>query len=174
MQKNLVRSLKSHYGYRWEILRHNQKHAEKIRSIHDAVIMHYLVPGSTLALEFVGYQYQGLIPDLAVDQPGVYDNVLMLNTIPMKYHSLPELGEIVIQTAQQCKHRLIVGFNFQFTKFNRLRDDFYVGLQTWINQLATHDIMLVKNLTTCVPKTSPYGDCLFVFKRTQLSLPNKT
>jgi len=27
--------------------------------------------------------------------------------------------------------------------------------------------MLVKNLTECVPKTNPYGDCLFVFERTQ-------
>jgi hypothetical protein len=166
MQKNLVRSLKSHYGYRWEILRHNQKHSEKIRSIHDAVIMHYLVPGSTLALEFVGHQYQELIPNLAVDQPGVYDNVLMLNTRSMKYHSLPKLGEMVITAAQQSSHRLIVGFNFQFIKFNRLRDDFYAELQTWIKQLETHNIILIKNLTKCVPSTNPYGDCLFVFERT--------
>lgn len=166
MQKNLIRSLKNNYGYRWEILRHNQKHTEKIGSVHDAVIMRYLVPGSTLAFEFVAHQYQGIIPDLAVDQPGVYDNVLMLNTLSMRYQSLPELRDQVIKKAQQCRHRLIVGFNFQFVKFNRLRDDFYVGLQTWINQLATHDIRLVKNLTQCVPKTSPYGDCLFVFERT--------
>lgn len=166
MQKNLIRSLKNNYGYRWEILRHNQKHTEKIGSVHDAVIMRYLVPGSTLAFEFVAHQYQGIIPDLAVDQPGVYDNVLILNTLSMRYQSLPELRDQVIKKAQQCRHRLIVGFNFQFVKFNRLRDDFYVGLQTWINQLATHDIRLVKNLTQCVPKTSPYGDCLFVFERT--------
>lgn len=166
MQKNLIRSLKNNYGYRWEILRHNQKHTEKIGSVHDAVIMRYLVPGSTLAFEFVAHQYQGIIPDLAVDQPGVYDNVLMLNTLSMRYQSLPELRDQVIKKAQQCRHRLIVGFNFQFVKFNRLRDNFYVELQTWINQLATHDIRLVKNLTQCVPKTSPYGDCLFVFERT--------
>jgi len=167
MQKNLIRSLKSNYGYRWEILRHNQKHTEKIGSIHDAVILQYLVPGSTLAFEFVAHQYQGIIPDLAIDQPGVYDNVLMLNTLSMRYQSLPELREIVIKAAQQCRHRLIVGFNFQFIKFNRLRDNFYTELQIWINQLATHDIQLVKNLTKCVTKTSPYGDCLFVFERTQ-------
>ena len=165
MQKNLVRSLKRHYGYRWEILRHNQKHMEKIGSVHDAAIMRYLMPESTLALEFVGHQYQGLIPNLAVDQPGVYDNVLMLNTMSMKYHSLSELGEMVIKAAQQCRHRLIVGFNFQFIKFNRLRDDFYIELQTWIKELATHNIILIKNLTKCVPNTNPYGDCLFVFER---------
>jgi hypothetical protein len=119
-----------------------------------------------LALEFVGHQYQGLIPNLAVDQLGVYDNVLMLNTMPMKYHSLPELGEMVMTAAQQSSHRLIVGFNFQFIKFNRLRDDFYAGLQTWITQLETHNIVLVKNLTKRVPNTNPYGDCLFVFERT--------
>jgi hypothetical protein len=167
MQKNLIRSLKSNYGYRWQILRHNQKHTEKIGSVHDAVILKYLVPGSTLAFDYVSHQYQGIIPELAIDQPGVYDNVLMLNTLATRYQSLPELREIVIKTAQQCRRRLIVGFNFQFVQFNRLRDDFYVELQTWINQLATHDIRLVKNLTTCVPKTSPYGDCLFVFERTQ-------
>jgi hypothetical protein len=167
MQKSLIRSLKNHYGYRWEILRHNQKHTEKINSAHDAVIMQYLVPGSTLAFEFVARQYQGIIPNLAIDQPGVYDNVLMLNTQTTKYRSLPELGEIVAKAAQQCRYRLIVGFNFQFVKFNRLRDDFYTELQIWINQLATHNIMLVKNLTECVPKTNPYGDCLFVFERTQ-------
>jgi hypothetical protein len=166
MQKNLIRSLKNNYGYRWEILRHNQKHTEKIGSIHDAMIMRYLAPGSTLAFEFVAHQYQGIIPNLAIDQPGVYDNVLMLNTLSMRYRSLPELREMIIKTAPQCRHRLIVGFNFQFVKFNRLRDDFYIGLQTWINQLATHDVVLVKNLTRCVPKTSPYGDCLFVFERT--------
>ena len=167
MQKNLIRSLKSNYGYRWEILRHNQKHTEKIGSIHDAVILQYLVPGSTLAFEFVAYQYKGIIPDLVIDQPGVYDNVLMLNTLATRYKSLSELREIVIKAAQQCRHRLIVGFNFQFIKFNRLRDNFYTELQIWINQLATYDIQLVNNLTKCVPKTNPYGDCLFVFERTQ-------
>ena len=167
MQKNLIRSLKSNYGYRWEILRHNQKHTEKIGSVHDAVILHYIVPGSTLAFEFVSHQYQGIIPNLAIDQPGIYDNVLMLNTLSTRYQSLPELREIVIKAAQQCRHRLIVGFNFQFIKFNRLRDNFYTELQIWINQLATHDIQLVNNLTKCVPNTSPYGDCLFVFERTR-------
>ena len=92
MQKTLVRSLKSHYGYRWKILRHNQKNSDKIGSIHDAVIKKYLVAGSTLAIDYIGHQYQTIIPNLTVDQPGMYDNLLVLNPIKLKSSGIKYIG----------------------------------------------------------------------------------
>lgn len=144
-------------------MRHNQKHSEKHGSPHDVMIMRYLQPGTTLALDCIGYQYQGLIPDLSVDQAGTYDNVLLLNTMNLKYLSLDELHTVVVETAQQCKQRLVVSFNFQFVQFNRLKFNFTECIENWINQLANQNIVLFKNLSTNVPKTSPYGDCLFIF-----------
>ena len=143
MQKTLVRSLKSHYGYRWVILRHNQKHADKIGSIHDAVIKKYLVAGSTLAIDYIGHQYQTVIPDLSVDQPGMYDNLLMVNPIKLKYKSLDEIAVEIQQVAKQCRQRLIVGFNFQFVQFNRLKYNFYHAIDIWINQLEQNNIFLL-------------------------------
>ena len=163
MQKNLIRWKKFHYGYRCTIMRHNQKHSEKHGSPHDAVIMQYLQAGTTLALDCIGHQYQGLIPNLSVDQAGIYDNVLMLNTMNLKYLSLEELHTVVVETAQQCRQRMFVGFNFQFVQFNRLKHNFSVDIENWINQLAENNIVLFKNLITDVPKTNPYGDCLFIF-----------
>lgn len=163
MQKNLVRKLKSHYGYRWQILRHNQKNIDKIGSIHDAMLKKYLVPGTTLNIDYIGYQYQDIIPNLYVDQPGVYDNLLMLNSIKLKYRSLDEIADQIQISLQQCRHRMIVGFNFQFLQFNRLKQNFNQDIEHWINQLEKNNLLLVKNLTGNVPKTSPYGDCIFVF-----------
>ena len=168
MQKNLVRNLKSHYGYRWQILRHNQKNKNKIGSIHDAVVKQYLLPGTTLAIDYIGYQYQDIIPDLYVDQLGMYDNIIMLNSIELKYKTLDELVYQIQQRSQRCR-RMIVGFNFQFLQFNRLKYNFNHEVETWINQLEKENILLAKNLTGDIPKTSPYGDCIFVFdiKETQ-------
>ena len=163
MQKNLVRKLKSHYGYRWQILRHNQKNTGKIGSIYDAVLKKYLVPGTTLAIDYIGYQYQDIIPNLYVDQPGMYDNLLMLNSMSLKYRSLDEIADQIQKSSRQCRHRMIVGFNFQFLQFNRLKYNFNQAIVLWINQLEKDNILLVKNLTGDVPRTGPYGDCIFVF-----------
>lgn len=163
MQKKLIKWTKIHYGYRWTIMRYNQKHNEKHGSLHDAIIMKYLVPGTTLTFDCIGHQYQGLIPNLSVDQEGIYDNILMLNTMKLKYRSLEELQCIVVETAQQCRQRMFVGFNFQFVQFNRFKFNFLVDIEDWINQLANKGIVLYKNLSTDVPKTTPYGDCLFIF-----------
>jgi hypothetical protein len=163
MQKNLVRKLKNHYGYRWQILRHNQKNTDKIGSVHDAVLTKYLVPGTTLAIDYIGYQYQDIVPNLSVDRPGVYDNLLMLNSMTLKYRSLDEIADQIQKLSHQCRHRMIVGFNFQFLQFNRLKYNFNQVIELWINQLEKRNILLVKNLTAGVPKSGPYGDCIFVF-----------
>jgi hypothetical protein len=169
MQKSLVRELKSHYGYRWQILRHNQKNIDKIGSVHDAALKNYLVPGSTLAIDYIGNQYRDIVPDLYIDQPGVYDNLLLLNSIRFKYKSLDEIAQQIQKLSQQCRCRMIVGFNFQFLQFNRLKYNFDHEVKLWINQLEKYHILLVKTIISVVPKTTPYGDCIFVFdmKETQ-------
>ena len=46
----------------------------------------------------------------------------------------------------------------RFIKYN-----FYHAIDIWINQLEQNNIVLIKNLTVTLPKTNPYGDCIFVF-----------
>jgi hypothetical protein len=87
----------------------------------------------------------------------------MLNSMRFKYESLDEIAQQLQKLSLQCRRRMILGFNFQFLQFNRLKQDFDHAIKLWTAQLETHNIMLLKTIVSTVPKTSPYGDCIFVF-----------
>lgn len=67
----------------------------------------------------------------------------------------------LIMLQKQTAHggRMFVSFNFQFVNINRLQKDFYQEIDSWINQLAQTNILLIKNFTKDLPNTNDWGDC---------------
>ena len=161
MQKSQVRILKTHYGDRWR---------NTVPSLHEKFIMKMLQPGTSLAFDCVSVP----APDLRVNQPGRYHNVLALNLMRFKYKTLGEIADQIKQLQQQTHYQgcMFVSFNFQFVNHNRLREDFSVALQKWINDLEQHKIILVKNLTKKLPNTNCWGDCFFIFKNYEIPTDN--
>jgi hypothetical protein len=161
MQKNLIRDLKSHYGSRWKC---------KNSTVHSRVILQMLCPGKTLAIDCkIVYPKIEL---LDVDQTGQYQNVLALNPLRFKYKTLQQIqDQIILLQEQTCfRGKMFVSFNFQFVNFNRLRQNFYLELENWINELSKQKILLIKNFTKNVPRTSDWGDCFFIFENN--AIPN--
>lgn len=161
MQKSQVRLLKTHYGSRWR-----SDHP----SLHEKAVARMLVPGSCLTFDCV---LQG-IPNMIVDKPGRYNNVLALNLPAFKYKTLDQLLSKVTQLKQQTipQGLIFVSFNFQFVNFNRFRKDFSTALDKWINDLQQLNIVCIKNLTRRLPNTNDWGDCFFVFKNYEISTDN--
>lgn len=161
MQKSKVRRLKTHYGSRWR---------SNSIGIHQKAVAKMLVPGSCLTFDCV---LQG-IPNLVVDQPGVYHNVLALNLPVFKYKTLDQLKEQIKLLQQQTlpQGHIFVSFNFQFVNFNRFRQDFSLALQQWINDLNQLGIVCIKNLTGRLPSTNDWGDCFFIFKNYEIPTDN--
>jgi uncharacterized protein YukE len=161
MQKSQVRLLKKHYGVRWR---------STTPDLHEKYVLQMLVPGTSLAFDCVTVP----APDLAINQLGSYNNVLALNLPRFKYKTLEELANQIKQLQQQTCYQghIFVSFNFQFVNFNRFREDFSTALQKWINDLAQHKIMLVKNLTRKLPRTNDWGDCFFIFKNYEIPTDN--
>lgn len=173
MQKKLIRMYKSNYGYRWTILKNNLKPSnEPLVTLQDYLIFKNLIPGTTLGLDFMCNQYISTIDNLTVvewpiEQPTtVYNNIILLNNRFLKYKSFDEMKEFLLDVTQflQPNGRLFVSFNFQFVKYNRLTKNFLQEINQWVNALDLSDIKLVKKIISNVPKTDPYGDCLFVFE----------
>ena len=129
-----------------------------------------LLPGTSLTFECASVS----VPNLVIDQPGCYNNVLALNLTKFKYKTLSELADQVVELQKQtlCDGYIFVSFNFQFVNFNRLREDFSVALQKWINDLEQHKIILLRNLTAKLPQTNDWGDCFFIFKNYEISTTN--
>lgn len=159
MQKKLLRDLKSHYSSRWRC---------KENTVHARVVSSMLGPGTTLAID-CGVVYPK-IENLQVDQPGQYHNVLALNSLRFKYKTLQQLQDQVMMLRAQTLYqgKIFVSFNFQFVNFNRLRENFYQELENWINELSKHKIVLIKNFTKNVPRTSDWGDCFFIFENHEI------
>jgi hypothetical protein len=161
MQKSKIRQLKTHYGDRWR---------GSSQSLHEKAVLRMLLPGTSLTFDCASM----CVPNLVVDQPGRYNNVLALNLLKSKYKTLQELADQVRELQKQTLYNgyIFVSFNFQWVNFNRLREDFSVALQKWINDLAQHKIVLVKNLTGKFPQTNSWGDCFFIFKNYEISTNN--
>lgn len=161
MQKTKIRQFKTHYGDRWR---------SSSPSLHEKAVMSMLLPGCSLTFECANMS----VPNLVLDQPGCYNNVIALNLLKFKYKTLQELADQVRELQKQTLYngRIFVSFNFQFVNFNRLRLDFSVALQEWINDLAQHKIVLIKNFSKNLPRTNSWGDCFFIFQNYEIPNSN--
>jgi hypothetical protein len=160
MQKNQIRSLKSHYGDRWR---------NTIPSLHDRVILKMLIPGTSLGFDCVANV--SIIPNLKISDNGMFNNIIAMNLPNFKYKTLDQLADIILEFQKQTlpHGRIFVSFNFQFVNFNRLKDNFYESLEIWINFLQKCNLQLVKNFTKELPKTNDWGDCFFIFENYEIS-----
>jgi hypothetical protein len=163
MQKNIIRSLKSHYGDRWRC---------DDNSIHSQILRRMMVPGQTMALE-CGLVYPENL-NIQVDSPGHYHNILALNPIRFKYKTLFQLKDHIVNLQKQTVYngRILVSFNFQFVNFNRLQQDFYQELNIWINELRRYNLLLKQDYTKFLPRTNNWGDCFFIFENHEISNSN--
>jgi hypothetical protein len=174
MQKKLIRLYKSLSPYRWSLLKNNlNPNKQKIVSLKDRVVLKNLIPGSVLSLDCLGLHYTGLIDDLfCINWPDEktqkqHNNLLMLNCEFLKYKDLDNITLIVADALPMLKSggHLIIGFNFQFVKFNRLKYNFQSAVQHWINTLKQeYNLDLLTRIDHGLPKTDNYGDCLYIFK----------
>lgn len=157
MQKTQIRILKTHYGDRWR---------RTVPSLHEKFVLSMLQPGTSVAFDCVTVP----APNLTIDQSGRYNNVLALNLPRFKYKTLYQLSkQVQLLQKYACHGGLIfVSFNYQFVNYNRLREDFSLLLENWINDLAQHNIVLIKNLTKKLPSTNSWGDCFFIFSNHEI------
>lgn len=168
MQKKDVRYQKHLYGQRWEILKYNRKHKDKqIITLHDKLILSKLQSGTTLSLDFIGIQYQNIIPNMSFSGDMKKYNNLLLDQIRFRYKTLDEIFEEIKNLTYLHAEKnasIIVGFNYQFVKFNRLKNNYQKAIENLLEKLADNYIMIEYELKAAVPKTNPYGDCFFIFK----------
>lgn len=169
MQKQLIREIKSHYGYRWNLLKHNRRQSNhKLITLHDKVIINSITSGPTLIMDVIGLQYQDLISSLSIHNDAVkekYKNILLINNIVFKYKTLDSIANYVLGITDQFLDKsgvVIVGFNYQFIKFNRLKYNFSDALGYWLTKLTQKGFTLRWQYTK-ISKTTPYGDCFFIF-----------
>lgn len=179
MQKRLVRLYKSSYGSRWHMLKNNINLTnEPMVTLQDYLLLKNLVPGTTLSLDFMGHQYIPLIKQLTIvewplEQPSeLYNNIVLFNNRFLKYKTFNEMKLFLTNVSKFLAPggRIFVGFNFQFVKYNRLKLDFLQEIDSWINHLESAGLKLVRKVVANIPKTDPYGDCLFVFELDTLNL----
>jgi len=176
MQKNIIRFYKSTYNKRWPLLKHNLKNSElQLMSLHDKLITNNICSGSTLCLNFMGLQYIKLIKNLTVEDNLLnyrygpinekYNN-LIVDWDRFKYKTLYLIAKEVIELCNTLlldNGKMIISFNYQFLKFNRLKFNFEKSIAEFLLTLQTNNINLSYRLPTTIPNTNSYGDCFFIF-----------
>lgn len=174
MHKSVIREYKCHYTTRWEAMKHNLKHPGDVVSLHDKLIMKQLVDGPTLFNNIIGLQHIGTI-DLAISdarlnyqynyKPAKYKNLVLLNDPQFKYKTLDQILLMIVEMATtnlDLGACLVVGFNYQFVKFNRLKYSYDDAIAEWLDKLQQNRLKLKLNLTKKLPNTNPYGDNIFI------------
>lgn len=143
--------------------------------MYDKMILSQIKPGATLSLDLGGLQYTGLIPDLLVIDPWaeinsvpdgkLYDNILMLNSPELKYKTLNQIENLILEQTVRLNSqaKVIIGFNYQFVNINRLTQDYKIALNNWIDSLEAKNFQLQLQLVKKIPNTNPYGDSFFIF-----------
>lgn len=178
MQKKIIRRYKSHYGYRWCMLKNNlyNNDVQWIDPI-DIFIKKNLNAGSVLFLDIMGLQYIKMFKNLNIldkflkysyGSPNkLHDNLVLMNNCDFKYISLDQISDKIIEISNRYgknKTNIFLGFNYQHIKFNRLKHNFDLHLDLMFKKMS-------KNNFTCafykkaLTNTHPYGGCFFLFTR---------
>lgn len=177
MQKSLIRDIKLHNGGRWILLKNSLKNREQLITPHDRFVFSHLLPGSTLGLSFINLQYLNLIDGLEINDETLdyqynynhskCQNLIMLNDMVLKYKTLDQMKDLIVEKSNTYLvngGRLILGFNYQFVKFNRLKYDYHLAIDNWLTDLKRNNLNLLLKTNKRIPNTNPYGDNLFAFE----------
>ena len=163
MTKHQLRLIKNHYLARWAVLRHNQKHSEKVLLLNDQFVLKNLLPGSTLCYECLGDVYQGVIPNLSTAvSDKKHNNLVLINNLEFKYKSFEELNVYLEDLAGKTLlpgGRVILSLSHRFLIYNRVEISVNTLLTTWIQGLKKFKLQTMANL---LGRSQPgYGDYFF-------------
>jgi len=166
MTKTQIRTLKSHYLSRWAVMRHNQKHDQKVLLITDQFVLKNLLPGSTLCYDCLGEMYQGIIPNLSTTtNTKIYNNLVLINNIEFKYKTLDQIAEYINLLTKAVLNpggRVILSFEHRFLNYNRVAISNSSLISQWAKNLSNFKSLVILNL---LGKSQPgYGDYFFCFE----------
>jgi hypothetical protein len=121
MTKTQIRLLKSHYGPRWHLYRHNSKHANKKLLLEEKFIINNALPGPVFAHQCLGEIYQGIL-DVHTHGHTPVSTVLLINNIEFKYKTIDELVPMVADYKKYLvlNGRIIVTLDLTYLKYDRL------------------------------------------------------
>ena len=163
MPKDQIRRLKSHYLSRWAVLRHNQKHDQKIVLLEDNFVLKNLLSGHTLCVDCLGEMYHGIIPNLStVADDKKYNNLVLINNISFKYKTTEQIFSYVDDLASKVLMpggRVILSFDHQFLIYNRIEVSVSTMLASCAQYMTNFKVHKMLNLLN---KAQPgYGNYFF-------------
>lgn len=139
MHKNQIRTLKSHYQTRWAVLRHNQKHVQKLLLIHDQFVLKNLLPGNTLCYNCLGEMYKTIISNLSTTADKKYDNLVLINNIEFKYKTVAQLTVLLEELSENFllpNGRVILSFEHRFLIYDRVGVSVDLLFNNWLEGLT--------------------------------------
>ena len=174
--KSIIRHYITQYGYRWDLMRYNNKNLSENLITPIDLFIKKNIKGSVLFLDILGFQYKNFLKNVCIKDEllGVsygeindrYDNLYLMNNSMFKYKSLSEIGELIkILFQKNCttNGKIFLGFNQQFVKYNRLKFKFADIVEEWIDQLNTHGYFCEYKKYSVEP--NPYGSCFFILTK---------
>jgi hypothetical protein len=166
MNKKEIRRLKTHYGARWVIMRHNQKNSNKILLVIDNFVLKNLIKGSTLCYNCLGNVYNDIIPQLHTEHDDItYNNLVLINNIEFKYKTIDEISDNVSFLSKKFLKpggRLIFSIDHRFLIYNRVEQSVNSMLDSFVTSLPTFQKITAVNLLGKTPYG--YGSYFFCFK----------
>jgi hypothetical protein len=159
MNKSEIRQLKSHYLARWAVLRHNQKHNDKILLLNDLFVLKNLLPGHTVCYNCLGEMYQGIVPDLSTTIDQHCNNLVLVNNIEFKYKTLDQIAKYIETLSAQALlpgGRIIMSFEHRFLIYNRVSKSVDSLIKNWTALLKNFKPVVTLSL---LGRSQPgYGD----------------
>lgn len=166
MRKTQIRALKSHYLSRWAVLRHNQKHSQKLLLLQDQFVLKNLLPGHTLCYNCLGEMYETIIPNLSTTADKKYNNLILINNLEFKYKTPDQLRVFLEELSEKVllpNSRVILSFDLRFLIYDRVGLSVDSLINNWLADLKK--FKLVSKILS-LGKTPPgYGDYFFCLDR---------
>jgi hypothetical protein len=145
MTKTQIRQLKSHYGSRWRVYRHNQKHHDKKLFLEEKFVVDNVLPGPVLAKDCLGEIYQHVL-NVQTQCQGLTKTILLINNPEFKYKTVNELVDIVCANKKDIDRpgRIIVTFSLFFVIYDRLNNSVETLVEQLVEQFKTKDLVCHK------------------------------
>jgi len=162
MRKTQIRVLKSHYLARWAVLRHNQKHSQKLLLIQDQFVLKNLLPGDTLCYNCLGEMYKTIIPNLSTTADKKYNNLVLINNIEFKYKTPDQLKVLLEELSEKLllpNSRIILSFEHKFLIYDRIGISVNSLINNWLAELKK--FKLVSKILLLGKSQPGYGDYFF-------------
>lgn len=145
MNKTQIRQLKSHYGARWRVYRHNQKHSVKQLLLEEKFVVDNVLPGPVFAKNCLGEIYQHVL-DIQTQYQCPTNTVLLINNLEFKYKTVNELVDIVCDNKQHVVNagRIIVTFSLFFIIYDRLNEPVDNLIDQFVRKFKTRNLVCHK------------------------------